>query len=275
MACVFLRPRKRPLFAAGVCFSTCIVVWAVATLLLRSVIAQPSAEKVVAIIDSWPKSSSEVLEVLARAYDGLDGQRLNKDDLARASELGITFQKTYGEFTSEGVDVLLETLNVSSGDVFCDLGSGAGKVVMQAYLQRRPKEAIGIELSEARHKLAEVAHSRLLTLAPAVASDPKSGPLTYVHGDVPNSDSTLSRCNKIFFCSRVWPPELLDKMVHRFISHDFQHKPVWVASSKELKAFGGIMGTNQFPGKARFVRHTRVETSWGASFISLYMLHES
>ena len=64
----------------------------------------------------------------------------------------------------------------------------------EAYLQRRTMEAIGIELSEERHKLAEVARARLISLAPAVASDAAAGTLTYVHGDILDSDSTLVSC---------------------------------------------------------------------------------
>merc|ERR1711924_118556 len=114
-----------------------------------------------------------------------------------------------------------------------------------------------------------VARNRLLSLAPAVAFEPEVGALTYVHGDVLDSDTALARCSKIFFCSTVWPPELLEKMERKFIDLEFRHKPVLIASSRQLKAFGGIMLENQFPGKARFVSQAKVDTSWGASFISL------
>mmetsp|Transcript_79494 Transcript_79494/g.233669 ORF Transcript_79494/g.233669 Transcript_79494/m.233669 type:complete len:282 (-) Transcript_79494:41-886(-) len=268
MAIVCLKPRKRPVFAGSVCLSVCLLIFAVSSALTHFVMQYPSTHTLT-IMRSWPRDSAEVTAVLDATYHGLDGLKLSASDAAKASEEGTTFQKTYGEFAAGGVEVLLDSLNVTTDDVFCDLGSGIGKVVMQAYLERRPKEAIGIELSEARHRLAEVARDRLLSSLTSGAR------LTFVHGDVFDSDSTLARCSKIFVCSTVWPLELLERMEQKLVSLEFRRTPVLVASSKQLRAFGGIMETNRYPGKARFVRHARVDTSWGASFISLYALHEN
>merc|ERR1719191_1491924 len=86
---------------------------------------------------------------------------MSKSDALAAREKNTTFHATYGEFHAEGVSALLDALNVTGDDVFCDLGSGTGKVVMQAFLERRTREAIGVELSEARHENAIHARDRL------------------------------------------------------------------------------------------------------------------
>lgn len=221
----------------------------------------------------WPRNGTEIRDLLDRIYEGFSAYTLPEADIKRSSASGHFFQ-TYGEFTPEGVDVLLSVLNVSHEDIFCDLGSGAGKVVMQALLERQPKEAVGIELSEERHRLAEEARKRLWSAVPTTSGPGVRSQLRYVHGDVLASSLEISRCNKIFFCSTVWPKDLLEHMEQEFLKIPFQRPPVLLASSRELKAYGAAWGGDSLVEGARFVRHAKVDTSWGASFITLYALKE-
>eukprot|EP00747_Dinoflagellata_sp_TGD_P165937 gnl/TRDRNA2_/TRDRNA2_187983_c0_seq1.p1 gnl/TRDRNA2_/TRDRNA2_187983_c0~~gnl/TRDRNA2_/TRDRNA2_187983_c0_seq1.p1 ORF type:complete len:299 (-),score=53.31 gnl/TRDRNA2_/TRDRNA2_187983_c0_seq1:90-986(-) len=218
----------------------------------------------------WPHDAKEVEAIIEQVYDGLDGSSISSEDVEKANATG-TFMKTYGEFTEEGVAVLLKELSVSHDDVFCDLGSGAGKVVMQALLSAKPAQAFGIELSEFRHNVADQARERLWR---TIESYPGAPVLRYLHGDILELDSEVSRCNKIFFCSTVWPQEMLRRMEQKLLSLQFSRRPVIVASSRELKGFGDMFTREKTPG-AVFMRHARVDTSWGASFISLYMLRGS
>ncbi len=70
-----------------------------------------------------------------------ESELFNKEDAA----------STYGEITYEGVDQLLRTLHVTDHDVFYDLGSGVGKMVIQVCLDTPIKKSVGIELSGTRH----------------------------------------------------------------------------------------------------------------------------
>jgi len=222
----------------------------------------------------WPAGDFETRDLLENVYKDLDGFQLRKDDAERSSAKG-TFHATYGEFTTGGVNTLMEVLNITHDDVFCDLGSGTGKVVMQVYLARRPLEAVGVELSETRHEKAVEAQGRLWksTLLPAGAPDSWRGALRYVHGDIMDVDAEIAKCSKIFFCSTVWPKPMLDKMQQKFLNFQFTRSQVLLVSSRELKEFGELLEPRRVAG-ARFVRHAKVDTSWGASFITLYALKD-
>jgi len=289
LACGLLRPRKRPLYAVGMIIGFIFTTALLIGILISSLHNRSGASLVVDDAEpfftdeapkrssflgerSWPQGAVAVRGLMDDVYSGVNGIQLSKEDVAKASTKG-TFQKTYGEFEPEGVDALLEELNVTRQDVFCDLGSGTGKVVMQAFLERRPLEAIGLELSEQRDRLAKEARERLLTVLPGSSQDMVSNSLHFVNADVLEADEYLARCNKIFFCSTVWPPDMLAKMEEKFLTLPFIRRPVLIASSRELKAFGTLMEPRKQEG-VRFVRHRKVMTSWGASFITLYSLRE-
>eukprot|EP00747_Dinoflagellata_sp_TGD_P211741 gnl/TRDRNA2_/TRDRNA2_84931_c0_seq3.p1 gnl/TRDRNA2_/TRDRNA2_84931_c0~~gnl/TRDRNA2_/TRDRNA2_84931_c0_seq3.p1 ORF type:complete len:412 (-),score=68.51 gnl/TRDRNA2_/TRDRNA2_84931_c0_seq3:222-1457(-) len=84
---------------------------------------------------------------------------------------------TYGEISPLGVRQIgrafhLDTLNISAERaVFMDLGCGVGKMVVQAYLEwPQVVQAVGIELSPTRLRIAKSAKERLLA-TPATYSD--------------------------------------------------------------------------------------------------------
>ena len=69
---------------------------------------------------------------------------------------------TYGELSYRGAEVLWKTLALDPATtVFCDLGSGVGRLCIQAHLQWGVAASIGVELSQHRHGIAEKALQRL------------------------------------------------------------------------------------------------------------------
>jgi len=59
------------------------------------------------------------------------------------------------ELTDKQIDILFEFSELSSKDVFYDLGSGTGKVVIDAYKKRNVKKSIGIEYNKNYHDIAK------------------------------------------------------------------------------------------------------------------------
>ena len=55
---------------------------------------------------------------------------------------------TYGEMLYPSVKKLLNKLQIESNDIFLDLGSGLGKLVLQVWMQTILKSVIGIEARE-------------------------------------------------------------------------------------------------------------------------------
>jgi hypothetical protein len=62
--------------------------------------------------------------------------------------------ETYGEIFYSGVEKLLSSITLTPEDVFADLGSGIGKIVLHAFLRSPVKEARGIELLPELHEQA-------------------------------------------------------------------------------------------------------------------------
>ena len=60
---------------------------------------------------------------------------------------------TYGEITKSGTEKLLEVFHdyFNSNTIFCDIGSGSGKMVLHIGLVTNIKKSIGIELSKERY----------------------------------------------------------------------------------------------------------------------------
>lgn len=59
--------------------------------------------------------------------------------------------QAYGELTVRGVREVQKLFLPTPNDCFVDLGSGAGRCVLQAALEWPCRSAIGVELSESRH----------------------------------------------------------------------------------------------------------------------------
>jgi hypothetical protein len=66
----------------------------------------------------------------------------------------------YGEITPASVARLLDHLGVGEDDVLYDLGSGVGKMVIQAAMTVPLRGCVGVELSRTRHEAAEQALAR-------------------------------------------------------------------------------------------------------------------
>ena len=89
-------------------------------------------------------------EYLNNLYQGVSGFVSYKPNEKQDSEKEDIYL-TYGEITYPGISRLLDYATMTDADVFCDLGSGVGKVVLQAFLKTPAKRCFGIEASQARY----------------------------------------------------------------------------------------------------------------------------
>ena len=95
-------------------------------------------------------------------------------EIPREEELIVVGTKgspVYGELTPAATGHLLNYLELGETDVFYDLGSGSGKVVLQAALTTPARKCVGIELAETRvaqaRRVLAVARQRGLLKAKA------------------------------------------------------------------------------------------------------------
>lgn len=104
-------------------------------------------------------------KLIRQLYRGVD-----VFEIPRTEEKAIYGSKgspVYGELTPAATGHLLEYLALGESDVFYDLGSGSGKVVLQAAITAPARKCVGVELSatrvaESRRVLAEARRRGLL-----------------------------------------------------------------------------------------------------------------
>lgn len=110
---------------------------------------------------------------------------------------------TYGTIAPPGVRTVLDHIKFDSSDVFTDVGSGVGNVVLQIYANTPIRRVRGIEYIKARHDDA-VRHVGEFKKLYKI----ESKELLLVNGDACKedySDSTI-----VFASSTTFPPELMD-----------------------------------------------------------------
>lgn len=66
--------------------------------------------------------------------------------LRTSEKLNIDISETYGEILYESMGKLIDEISFSEEDVFFDLGSGLGKIVIQVFLRSLVRESCGIEI---------------------------------------------------------------------------------------------------------------------------------
>mmetsp|Transcript_34668 Transcript_34668/g.62916 ORF Transcript_34668/g.62916 Transcript_34668/m.62916 type:complete len:278 (-) Transcript_34668:76-909(-) len=113
-------------------------------------------------------AESVLLSVFASLPDGSaspSAQSVTK--AARNFSRGSTGQWTYGEVGAVGS--VVNKLGLVASDVFCDLGSGRGRLALGAAMMRPSvcAKSIGVELDENRHAIATKAATMLGTVADA------------------------------------------------------------------------------------------------------------
>ncbi len=82
--------------------------------------------------------------------EGYSLSALGKSRIGRESDPALT----YGECTPEAVEQILQITGAKPGDVFSDLGSGTGKMVIYAAFFVPLKKSVGIELIPELHAAA-------------------------------------------------------------------------------------------------------------------------
>lgn len=163
-------------------------------------------------------------EAIADLYSqyGITGYNVAQEDVAVVREAGG--DPTYGEITFPSKQKLFfEYVPLTKNDVFYDLGSGAGKLVMWVYLATPVKKAVGIELSKIRCELAQRAKKLTQEEIIPCCSDIKNivdcikepnRIIEFRNEDITKAD--IHDATVIFICATCFPEELMAKLTKRF-----------------------------------------------------------
>src|SRR5690606_36408380 len=123
----------------------------------------------------------------------------------------------YGEIKHQALNQLLDYLALDNNDVFVDLGSGVGKVVLHTALVTPVKKAIGIELSTTRFLEAKEALKRASQWSPYIRSR-----CAFKNADL--MEVNLSKATVIYTCSTAFSMAFMKKVSERLgsFTHDFR-----------------------------------------------------
>lgn len=80
---------------------------------------------------------------------------------AKGHHVQQEISEVYGEILYESAEKILSQLTMTQEDVFYDLGSGLGKVVLQVFLTTKVREVCGMELIPNLHQQASTALTNL------------------------------------------------------------------------------------------------------------------
>lgn len=130
----------------------------------------------------------------------------DRDDVERQGGAGSS---TYGELMPDAARQLLLSLDLGPDDVLFDLGSGAGRFVIQAVCESNIGHAVGVELSRDRHAVATHAVNRIA--APPLDPDSRSElsrRLELRHEDLRRTD--LSTATHVYLPVTSFPRSLIE-----------------------------------------------------------------
>ncbi len=111
---------------------------------------------------------------------------------------------TYGECTPESVEHLLSITDAKPGEVFYDLGSGTGKMVVYAAFLVPLKKSVGVELLPELHDAAKMVGDRYISeIQPQLEDMRRETALCYQLGDIfdtdlSDADIVVSHCCTCF-----------------------------------------------------------------------------
>lgn len=165
--------------------------------------------------------------------------------------LGNIKEAVYGEILPIGLNKVFKTVGnmgvkMNDEDTFVDLGSGAGKAVLQAHLMTPASRVVGVELSELHHRNAVSALEQMV----ADGVHDTSRKIDFINGDIRKysdwSDGTVIFFNNLCFDA--------DKLL-----------PFAWDLPKSLQPGSVLVVTKQLPGCHPGLIHaqtTTIKTSW-------------
>ena len=196
-------------------------------------------------------------------------------------------QFTYGEVTPIGVRQLIHILGLQQlvdddkqspmdPTVFYDLGSGAGKLVVQMFLEKVTSISVGVELSKRRHDLAVKSWTSLQEAAGLSRDDVvckirnKDGQLVeqdrviLLNKDMVKTD--FSDATHIYLSSLCFPRALADRAALRMMDNYQRHgKLKVILSLTDLKPFE----TDEM--QALWTKsYELIHMTWGFSTVRVY-----
>ncbi|MBF0312790.1 MAG: hypothetical protein HQK50_16755 [Oligoflexia bacterium] len=177
----------------------------------------------------YPSLVDDPERYINNLYFGVNGYIIGDEDAKKIKDLHYNEKNTtYGEITYNGAQKLFQRLNLTEHDVFYDLGSGVGKLVVQAFLTTPVKKAAGIELIASR---AQEAQKALEALVQDGVTSKTSRIIMFEEKDILKSQ--LGDATVLFWSNLTWEKRVINNIMKKILSS--KHK-MRLASLVQLEA---------------------------------------
>jgi len=140
-----------------------------------------------------PSPTCDVIEdIAAAAIDDEEKEMINSIAGPRAAG--------YGEMLPQGMRALIARTRLGRNDTFVDVGSGTGKLVLQAAADSGVARSVGVELSPTRHALAQQALDERIAQGADYASR-----VAFICGDAIADPAALEAIGSstVIFCNNL------------------------------------------------------------------------
>ncbi|XP_055330916.1 histone-lysine N-methyltransferase, H3 lysine-79 specific-like [Paramacrobiotus metropolitanus] len=182
--------------------------------------------------------------------------------------------ETYGETTYDFIVKMIDEMNIGENDMFLDLGSGVGNVIIQVAALCHCKKLVGIEIVEARAKFAEKIDREFRSLMAWMGK--AYGEYELFHGDfLEKKYRDLILASNVIFCNNyAFTPKLnlqlkvifgeLPEKVRILVSKSLRDEKFRIYDDKTANDPSALLPVRKtFPG----------EVSWTDSPVTFF-LHE-
>jgi SAM-dependent methyltransferase len=119
-------------------------------------------------------------------------------------------ESTYGEIVPASMEQLIAILELKEGDIFYDLGSGKGQVVIYIVLRTPLRKCVGIELATTRHSYAVEAKKRL-----ASCGNAPDCVIEFYQGDFTQPSFNMDDATIVWMNSTCYPDNVMEVITQR------------------------------------------------------------
>ena len=184
----------------------------------------------------------ETRRAIRALYKEIDGYL----QLGAAEEKRIRSSQSssvYGEITPAAAEKLIEYMQLGPRDVFYDLGSGVGKLLIHTAMLCRPKRIVGLELSRSRHNMAKTALERAIKEKLL-----KTKNIEFVCADILKRN--LSDATVVYTCSTAFPERFFNKLVKK------------ISTLKAGTRFISLTEVDKLPKELSLIETLRLDMTW-------------
>jgi hypothetical protein len=142
--------------------------------------------------------------LISNLFEGINGYSFGPEE----GRLRANRSHVYGELASKGLHRLLDHLQLNKSDVFYDLGSGIGRVLIQVAMEVPLKKCVGIEVANSRFLHAQTILDRVQKQKLLRAKQVELRNENFLESDL--SDATV-----LYTCSTCFSGRLMNRLARK------------------------------------------------------------